>query len=266
MGLSQTLIGHKILIMKRIILLIAILSYSLGLFAQNRQKQAETAYAKTDYNSAITIYETILKGEGQSADLYYNLGNAYYKADRIANAILNYEKALLLSPGDEDIRHNLDIARAKTIDKITPIGNFLLADWVRSLRMLMTSNNWAKTGIFMFLLFVTSLFIYFFAGRVWMKKVAFFGGILMLLISIFANYAAFEQKQSLLTENSAIIFSSSVVAKSTPDDSGTDLFLMHQGTKVILRDKVGEWSKVELEDGNDGWIQSKSFEVIALRK
>lgn len=252
--------------MKRVLLLVVTLLCSLGFFAQGLQQQAESAYAKADYNRAISIYESILKNDGQSADLYFNLGNAYYKSDRIANAILNYEKALLLSPGDNDIRHNLEIARVKTIDKITPIGTFLLADWVKSIRMLQSSNGWAKSGILMFLLFVTSLFVYFFAGRVWMKKVAFFGGIFVLLICIFANYAAYEQKQSLLSENSAIIFSSSVVAKSTPDESGTDLFLMHQGTKVILRDKVGEWSKVELEDGNDGWIQSKSFEVIALRK
>lgn len=251
--------------MKKLILLIVVLSFGFSLFAQELQKEAEKAYSKGNYTLAAELYESILKEKGQSSDLYYNLGNAYYKGDKVALSILNLERALLLAPGDEDIRHNLEIARLKTVDKIIPVGTFLLSDWVKSVQMQMNSNDWAKAAVILFLLFVTALFVYFFAGRIWMKKFAFFGGVFMLMISLFANYAAYAQKKVLINRSHAIIFSSSVVTKSTPDESGTDLFLIHEGTKVTLKDKVGDWTQIELEDGNDGWIQNTHFEVIALK-
>lgn len=250
--------------MKKISLFIAIFAFVANILAQDLQKQAAAAYTKGNYTQSAEMLETLLKQKGESADLYYNLGNAYYKSDRIADAILNYEKALLLSPGDDDIQHNLEIAKLKTVDKITPVGTFLLTDWLKTFRSQMSSNGWATTAIVFFLIFVLSLFFYFFAGRIWMKKVAFFGGLFMLLLSIVANYAAYAQKQALEEQTQAIVFSPSVVAKSTPDASGTDLFLLHQGTKVTLKEQVGEWTNVELEDGNVGWIQNSNFKPVKL--
>jgi tetratricopeptide (TPR) repeat protein len=252
--------------MKKLLLLLGIVVFAFTATAQDLQKLANEAYTKANYTKAAELFETILKDKGESADLYYNLGNAYYKSDRIADAILNYEKALLLAPGDDDIRHNLDVAKLKIVDKITPVGTFLLTDWMHSLRNQMSSNGWANSAIVLFLLFIASLVIYFFAGRVWMKKIAFFGGIFVLLLSIFANYSAFAQKIQMEEVSQAIVFASSVVAKSTPDETGTDLFLMHQGTKVTLKDAVNDWTRVELEDGNDGWIQNSNFKVISLLK
>lgn len=250
--------------MKKFSLIVTIFAFAAFTFAQDLQKQATDAFTKGNYTKSAELLETLLRQKGESADLYYNLGNAYYKSDRIAEAILNYEKALLLSPGDDDIQHNLEIAKLKTVDKITPVGTFLLSDWLNTLESQMSSNGWARFGVGMFLFFIAALFFYFFAGRIWVKKIAFFGGIFVLLVSIFANYAAFAQKQKLESQTQAIVFSSSVVAKSTPDASGTDLFLLHQGTKVTLKERVGDWTNVELEDGNVGWIQNTSFQPIRL--
>ena len=252
--------------MKRLILFFAIVAFAISLSAQDLQKQAADAYTKGNYTQSAELLESLLTQKGESADLYYNLGNAYYKSERIAEAILNYERALLLAPGDNDIRHNLEIAKLKTVDKITPVGTFLLADWLDSILMQLSSNGWAESAIVLFLLFIIALFLYFFAGRVWLKKVSFFGGIFVLFLSLFSIYAAYSQKSLLEEQTQAIVFSSSVVAKSTPDESGTDLFVLHQGTKVTLKDKVGEWTNVALEDGNVGWIQNSSFQVISLLK
>ena len=252
--------------MKKLLLFISVFILALSVCAQDLQKQANEAYTKANYAKSAQMYETILQQKGESADLYYNLGNAYYKCDRIPDAILNYEKALLLAPGDEDIRHNLDVVKLKIVDKITPVGTFLLTDWIHSFRNQMSSNGWAKSSILLFLIFIISLILYFFAGRVWLKKIAFFGGIFVLLLSFFTNYFAFAQKKQLEEVSQAIIFSPSIVAKSTPDDTGTDLFLVHQGTKVTLKDVVNDWTRVELEDGNDGWMQSSNFKIIALLK
>ncbi len=248
--------------MKKILFICMAFLALVSVQAQNDQRMAEKAYVKGDYQRVIQIYESLLKEKGESSDLYYNLGNAYYKADQIAPAILNYERALLLAPGDEDIRQNLEIARMKTVDKITPIGSFLLADWVHSIQMRAGSNGWAVIAAFLFILFIAALFMYFFSGRIWMKKVAFFGGTTVFLFCVFANYFAYAQKQQLTDRNHAIIFTPSVVVKSTPDESGTDLFVVHQGTKVTLQDKVGEWTRVQLEDGNDGWLKEVNLKQI----
>lgn len=248
--------------MKKIFFLCLAFLAIVNVTAQNVQRMAEKAYVKGDYQHAIKIYEFILKEDGESSALYYNLGNAYYKADLIAPAILNYERALLLTPGDEDVRRNLEIARLKTADKIIPIESFLLANVIHSIQMEASSNSWAIFAVAMFLLFIFALSVYFFAGRVWMKKVAFFGGIIILLFCMAANYFAYTQKQRLIDRNQAIVFAPSVVVKSTPDESGTDLFVVHQGTKVILKDQVGKWARVQLEDGNDGWMNEENFKKI----
>ena len=122
-------------------------------------KEAEVAYTKEDYAKAIELYEGILKSNGESAAVYYNLGNTYYKAGKIAPAILNYERCLLLDPGDSDARFNLQMARQKTIDKIEPVGDFFLVKWFKSVENLGSADSWAKTGIVCFRLLDLVLFL-----------------------------------------------------------------------------------------------------------
>ena len=248
--------------MKKILIICLVLMATVSLKAEDLQKEAASAYIRKNYQTAAQLYEKLLSEQGESAELYYNLGNAYYKADLIPSALLNYERALLLSPGDDDIRRNLEIARLKTVDKITPIDRFLLGEWVRSIQMQAGSNGWAKTSVALFLLFIGALSLYFFAGRVWLKKISFFGGIAVLFMCILSNYFAYEQKKRLTDRDQAIMFSPSVVVKSTPDNSGTDLFVVHQGTKVSLKDKVGDWTRIQLEDGNNGWVKEDTFKQI----
>jgi len=248
--------------MKKILVICLALIAIVSLKAEDLQKEAASAYIRKDYQNSAQLYEKLLKEQGESAELYYNLGNAYYKADLIPSALLNYERAQLLSPGDDDIRRNLEIARLKTVDKITPIDRFLLGEWVRSVQMNAGSNGWAKTAVMFFLLFIGALSVYFFAGRVWMKKVSFWSGTTVMLLCIISNYFAYAQKQRLTERDQAIMFTPSVVVKSTPDNSGTDLFVVHQGTKVVLKDKVGDWIRIQLEDGNNGWVKEDTFKQI----
>lgn len=248
--------------MKKLLIICFALMAFVSLKAGDLQKEAASAYIRKDYVAAAQLYEKLLKEQGESADLYYNMGNAYYKADLIPSALLNYERALLLSPGDEEIRRNLEIARLKTVDKITPIDRFLLREWVLSLQMQTGSNGWARTSVVLFLIFMGALSVYFFTSRAWMKKLAFFGGLTVLLLCAMSNYFAYEQKKLLTDRDHAIMFAPSVVVKSTPDNSGTDLFVVHQGTKVSLKDKVGEWTRIQLEDGNNGWVKEDTFQQI----
>lgn len=249
--------------MKKIVFFLLVQFLALGVYAQETAiKEAESAYAKEDYGKAIELYEGLLKSNGESAAIYYNLGNAYYKAGKIAPAILNYERALLLDPGDSDIRFNLQMARQKSIDKIEPIGEFFLSKWFHAVQNMASVDTWAKVGIVSFLFLIGCLILFFFSKRIRLKKVGFYFGILFLFIVIFSNVFAKHQKEELVDRTGGIVFSPTVTVKSSPDASGTDLFILHEGTKVFVKSTLGQWSEIELEDGNVGWMPSKDIEII----
>lgn len=247
--------------MKRIYILVTIIFTSTILSAKSIQDAAE-AYSKENYTEAVQIYETLADSIGVSPELYYNLGNSYYKLKNYPKAILNYERALLYSPSDEDIKFNLELARANVVDKIEVIDKSFITVWFESLRNLASSNTWAVIAIVSFILFLIGIFIYIFNKKILLKKIGFFGGIVLLLISIYANIASFKQKQHMQNSNTAIVITPSITIKSTPSEGGTDLFLLHEGTKVQILDKIGEWSEIKLEDGNVGWIKTVDMEVI----
>lgn len=225
--------------------------------------EADKAYQENQFEQAIKLYEEILATDGESADIYYNLGNSYYKNKDIAKAVLNYERALLLNPGDADIRFNLDMARGKTTDQITPTHEVFILTWGKALVNLMGESAWARLGIASFILFLIGAVFYIFGNRVLVKKIGFIAGLVCLFVSICANFCASRQKSELIDRSGAIIMAPTVSVKSTPNESGTDLFVLHEGTKVFVEDNsMKEWKEVRLEDGNKGWVKTESIELI----
>jgi tetratricopeptide (TPR) repeat protein len=248
---------------KTIITLFLLCGIVAASFAQDAElKQAETAYASEQYDRAAELYESVLKNYGDSYELYYNLGNSYYKTGKIAHAILNYERALRIKPGDEDIRFNLEMARQQTVDKIEPLQEFFLKSGFRFLQNRLGIDSWATIGLFSFVLLICCLLLFFFSKWMRLKKTGFYAGMVLFLIIIFANLFAYRQKEERLHRSAAIVFSPTVTVKSSPDSSGTDLFVLHEGAKVFIRNTVGEWNEVMLEDGNVGWIHKKEITVI----
>lgn len=224
--------------------------------------EGDSAYMKNDYASAILIYESLLKN-GEAAEIYYNLGNSYYKAGDIAKAILNYERALLMQPGNADIRANLEIARAKTIDKVIPIPEVFFVSWTKSLINCLSVDAWARAGVVCFFLLLASLYFFFFSKQIVWKKAGFIGGIVFLVLVILTNVFAFQQKNELQNRNNAIVLTPSVTVRSTPSESGTSLFILHEGRKVEIKDSsMREWKEIRLEDGKVGWVPASSIEVI----
>lgn len=222
----------------------------------------DSAYIKNDYKSAIQIYEALLE-KGEAAEVYYNLGNCYYKTNDIAKSILNYERALLLDPGNPDIRVNLEMARAKTVDKITPIPDIFFVAWIKSLINCLSVDAWAKCGILFFILFLVAVALFFFSKQASLKKGGFIGGIVFLILVVLSNVFASQQKAVLVNRNAAIVLVPSVTVRSTPSESGTSLFILHEGSKVELKDNsMREWKEIRLEDGKVGWVPTSSIEVI----
>ena len=222
----------------------------------------DSAYIKNDYKSAIQIYEALLE-KGEAAEVYYNLGNCYYKTNDIAKSILNYERALLLDPGNTDIRVNLEMARAKTVDKITSIPDIFFIAWIKSLINCLSVDAWAKCGILFFILFLVAVALFFFSKQASLKKGGFIGGIVFLILVVLSNVFASQQKAVLVNRNAAIVLVPSVTVRSTPSESGTSLFILHEGSKVELKDNsMREWKEIRLEDGKVGWVPTSSIEVI----
>ena len=248
--------------MKRLILIISLFNFYIATSVAVTKQEADSAFVQEHYQQAIKLYEEVLK-KGVSAELYYNLGNAYYRTENIPQAILNYERALLLSPGDRDIRFNLQIARSKTFDKIVPESEMFFVTWYRSLVSMMSVDGWARTALIALGLTIILLLVYLFSDKLWLRKVGFFGGVALLLVFFAGNLFAWQQKQDLLNRKGAIIFAPAVTVKSTPAANGTDLFILHEGTKVTITDgSMKDWKEIRIADGKEGWIETKLIKVI----
>lgn len=244
------------------VLLLALMAWLPSDAGAITKANADSAYARQQYQQAIKDYEELLH-DGVSAELYYNLGNAYYRTDNITRAVLNYERALLLSPGDGDIRFNLQMARSKTIDKITPESEMFFVTWYHALVNIMSVDGWARTAFVSFALAIVLALAYLFSARIWVRKVGFFGGLAFIAVFILANLFAYQQRQELVNRTGAIIISSAVPVKSTPSKSGTDLFILHEGTKVEITDgTMRGWKEIRVADGKEGWIETSKIEII----
>lgn len=226
------------------------------------KQNADDEYAKGNYQQAIKDYQEILKA-GVSSEIYYNLGNAYYRTDNITQALLAYERALQLSPGDNEIRFNLQYARSKTIDKITPETEMFFVTWYNSLVNFTSVDRWANTAIVSIVMALLLILVFLFAPQMWARKSGFYGSAVFLLLFAFANLFAFQQKHELETKQGAIVIAPTVNVKKTPAASGTDVFVIHEGTRVDITDRgMKQWRGVKLADGREGWLKTSQIEEI----
>lgn len=223
---------------------------------------ANEHYKKGQYEKAIETYEQVLKKGYKAPELYYNLANAYYKSNKITYSILNYERAKLLSPNDEDINYNLELARIHVVDKIEVLPQMLTTIWLNQLINLMPSDKWAVFSIATFIAFLLLFSLFLFLNNITIKKISFYTGILLLFISLTTFLCSYQQKEKIINHNSAIVFSPTVTVKSSPDDSGTDLFILHEGTKLTVIDSLANWQEIKLSDGNIGWLQASDIVLI----
>lgn len=227
---------------------------------------AIAAYNDGNFRKAIEILEAEKKvklAEGvESPELYYNLGNAYFRVNDLAEARLNYEKALLLNPGDRDTRHNIEYLKTKIEDKILVADKFFLTIWFNSVQNIMSSNAWAVVGISLFLVLIACLSAFFFSRSILLKKIAFYVGIVSVVIVIFANIFAFRQKKKIEYRDTAVIMTGSASIMGSPDINSKELFILHAGTKVYITKEDRNWLEIEIDNGSVGWIQRDKIEVI----
>ena len=224
--------------------------------------QANTAYINNDYHQAEELYLTILQRGERSAKLYFNLANAYFKREELGQAILYYHRALRLQPGDEDIRYNLSVAEARTKDTIDEIPDFFFTEWMRSIRHLMSANAWTVWSLIWFAVMLGALLFYLLSARLILRKAGFYATLISLLCFIASTIFASGQSREQQSQSEAIVMSSSAAVKSSPDRSATDLFILHEGTKVEITNSLENWCEVMIADGKKGWTERSKIEII----
>lgn len=249
-----------------IVVMLGVFLWASATYAQTGINAASEAYRKGDFRKSIELYEGIvaqhLDNNKESAEIYYNLGNAYFRDNQVAKAILNYERALLLNPGDSDIRHNLRFARTRIEDKVDISGNMFLTSWAKAMQNMYDSDTWGKVGIGFFVLLLIFVGIYLFIRVLWIKKAAFYVAIVFFFLVIVANLFAFEQKDARVRRNSGIVMAAAVSVRTSPDANSKELFQLHEGTKIKVRDTDGNWYEIQIANGSVGWLPKENVEII----
>ena len=221
---------------------------------------ANAQYAEGNYAEAATQYEQILQ-EQPTAEVYYNLGNAYFKQGELAQSILAYERALRLKPSFKDAKHNLQFAQSRIIDNIEDTQSFFLSNWLKTIRNALSQRVWMVGSIVLFIMALVGFFLFAFSQTLWLRKTAFYCSVIALVVSVMACANAGSLYQRDTQRSEAIITQGIVNAKSSPDRSGNDLFTVHEGTKVEIHEVIGDWCCVHVGN-NIGWMPLEYLERI----
>ena len=217
------------------------------------------AYDEGNYEQAMTFYNSIVEAGMESADLYYNMGNTYYKMKDYPHAILYYEKALKLNPGDEDTRVNLEIANLAVVDKINPIPQSFLARWWNNLKSLFSADGWAWMSVGLFAVLLTCLFAFLMSRRTGIRKFGFFVGMVALLCLTISVVFAVGNYRAMSRHDEAIVMTPTVTVMSSPSNESVGLFVLHEGAKVWVLDSARDWNKIRIADGSVGWLPASDM-------
>lgn len=221
--------------------------------------KANELYNEHAYDSAARAYENIINKGYSSAELYYNLGNSYYKLRNYPKAILYYEKSLKLEPNNEDTKHNIEIAKAFISDKIESVPDLFIKTWWNKLSNLLTLNSWAIVSIIILGCMLICIFIYLTSRTRTLKKSMFFASLIFIMLTICTFSISTKKYNYIKSNKEGIIMVSTITVKSSPSLSSVDLFVLHEGTKVKILDNTGEWEKIKIANGSIGWIPSSTM-------
>lgn len=248
----------------RIITAIIFLLFINGSMAQQQAEidKANKAYMAGFYENAITIYENILKGQVASPELYYNLGNAYFKTNDLPSAILNYERALKYKPGDEDILFNLNVANSKIVDKIDVLPELFYIRWWKDIKLWFSPDGWSIVLVALFSLLFVLAALFLLSRSVTNRKIIFSFGIFVLLAFVISGFIAWQTWSESRQHNTAIVFTPTLAVKSSPDESSIDLFVIHEGLKVKILDGIGDWNEIRISNGSKGWVKSENLKPV----
>ncbi len=223
---------------------------------------ATNNYTGKNYSEALRQYTLVTSYGYESPEIWYNMGNCAYRLNSLAESILFYEKSLKLDPGFEDAQYNLRVVNSKILDKIDSVPQLFYERWWFALQNTFRANTWALLSLVLFVFSLVGFLFYYLVDLRWLRKTGFYGALVFLFL--FAHSFAFAWKASsrITRSDYAIVFSPSVTVKGSPDATSTDLFVLHEGSKVFIGDQVGEWCKVKRSDGKEGWMLLEAIRKI----
>jgi tetratricopeptide (TPR) repeat protein len=227
--------------------------YAFGQVEQLKT-EADAAYISEEHQKAAELYQQILDQEYVSAEVEYNLGNSYFKTGQIALSILHFERALKLAPSDEDIQFNLKLANLSVKDKVEDIPQLFFIQWWNQILKVFSTDGWAWNAVIAFLLGLIGFLLFRFSSEEGIRRLTFYVGIICIGWGAFSIYAAQKNFNHIVKDTRAVVFASTLNAKSAPDRKGKDLFVIHEGLVVTVTDEVNGWSRIKLSNGNVGWV------------
>ena len=242
-----------------------LLSLSFHVSGMNKDSvllRADQFYQQNEFSKAILEYQSLAETGWTSAELFYNLGNAYFKNHDIKSAILYFERAKRLAPNDEAIDFNLNLSRTLIFDKVEAVPELFLLTWGKAIRNWMTVRAWSWWSIGSFVAMLTLGLLFLFVRSLSVRRLALGLGVFCFMLSLVTFTFGYFQKANIERTDEAIVFAPSVTIKSSPDDSGNNLFILHEGLKVHIENRIGEWCEVRIADGNKGWIRINELVVI----
>jgi tetratricopeptide (TPR) repeat protein len=251
--------------MKRDLIYLLIFTVGLWLPAHGQQElvlKAGKAYATGSYSIAAEQYKKVVESGYESPELYYNLGNSYFKMNDYPNAILWYERAKRLDPGNENINFNLNVVNTKISDKIEPLPVMFYKRWINNLVLLFSSDTWAGLAVWLLIAALGCLVIYAISRVLLLRKIGFIAALFLGFFTLFTLLMAWSGYSYTQSNKEAIVFAPTITVKSSPDDKGTDLFVLHEGTKVKLLDNISGWYEIRIANGSVGWLPQSSLEKI----
>ncbi|MCX6304716.1 MAG: tetratricopeptide repeat protein [Bacteroidetes bacterium] len=224
--------------------------------------KANKAYSAGSYSIAADLYQKVADAGFASPELFYNLGNTYFKMNDYSRAILWYERARRLDPGNEDINFNLNVANTKISDKIEPLPELFYKRWFNGLIQFLPADTWAMMFICMVVAGLLGLVMYLASRVLVLRKIGFWAALGLFLLSFVSFVFAWNGYNFANSASEAIIFAPTITVKSSPDDKSTDLFVVHEGTKVKLLDNISGWYEIRIANGSVGWLPKNSLEKI----
>ena len=252
--------------MKSCLLIFLLLVFGLNSFAGEAEQalilKANKAYAAGSYTDASDTYKRVVALGFESPDLYYNLGNTCFKMNDLAGSILWYERALQLDPSNEDIDFNLRVANSKIADKIEPLPELFYKRWYKGLVMIFAVDVWALLGIVLLFTALGAGILYLASRVLLLRKLGFWTGLVVMFLAIFSFIFAWSGSYITRSASEAIIFAPTITVKSSPDEKSTDLFVIHEGSKVQIIDRIGTWYEIRIANGSVGWLPAGSMERI----
>lgn len=225
-------------------------------------EQGNDLYQKEQYEQAAAKYEQVLKQGFVSDEVYFNLGNAYYKLNKVAPSIYNFEKAKQLNPTCNSIENNLDFSRQLAIDEFDGVPRVGMDKFLYDTTSIFHFNTWAGIAVFMAFIFLIAFAGFYFMHSNVAKRIFFGLMILSILILIASLLSANFQKNYRDTNKSAIVFAVVTAVHAEPKSTAAEITVIHEGAKVQIIENLDSWKKVILPNGVQGWMQKTALKEL----